>query len=95
MSPKPVGVASYPRVSKDDGFQETDNKLVRLLESCEQWEGHELVAEYVDRESGIGKTIGYPKRLDACGVAFKSHFESIPDTDNELTAHGNQRRQGP
>ena len=52
MSPKPVRVAIYLRVSKDDGSQETDNQLIQLRGFCEEWEGHELVAEYVDRESG-------------------------------------------
>lgn len=45
-------VAIYLRVSKDDGSQDTDNQLLQLREFCERWEGHELVAEYVDRESG-------------------------------------------
>ena len=52
MSPKPQRVAIYLRVSKDDGSQETDNQLLQLREFCDRWEGHELVAEYVDRESG-------------------------------------------
>ncbi len=49
---KSTRVAIYLRVSKDDGSQETDNQLIQLREFCERWEGHELVAEYVDRESG-------------------------------------------
>lgn len=53
MLTKPVRVAIYLRVSKDDGSQETDNQLLQLREFCESWEGHDLVAEYVDRESGI------------------------------------------
>jgi DNA invertase Pin-like site-specific DNA recombinase len=52
MPTKPVRVAIYLRVSRDDGSQETDNQLLQLREFCERWEGHELVAEYVDRESG-------------------------------------------
>jgi hypothetical protein len=52
MSRKPQRVAIYLRVSKDDGSQETDNQ---------RWEGHELVAEYVDRESG---TRGRRERKD-------------------------------
>ena len=61
MSPKPVRVAIYLRVSKDDGSQETDNQLIQLREFCERWEGHDLVAEYVDRESG---TRGRRERKD-------------------------------
>ena len=124
MPTKPVRVAIYLRVSKDDGSQETDNQLIQLRGFCERWEGHELVAEYVDRESGtrgrrerkdfdrmfsdaarhrfdvllfwaldrfsregIRKTIAYLERLDAYGVAFKSHTEPFLDTDNELIAH--------
>ncbi|MDQ3766909.1 MAG: recombinase family protein [Actinomycetota bacterium] len=49
---KATRVAIYLRVSKDDGSQETDNQLLQLREFCEGWDGHELVAEYVDRESG-------------------------------------------
>jgi DNA invertase Pin-like site-specific DNA recombinase len=45
-------VAIYLRVSKDDGSQETDNQLLQLRRFSERWEGHELVAEYVDWESG-------------------------------------------
>ena len=45
-------MALYLRVSKDDGSQETDNQLIQLREFCERWEDHDLVAEYVDRESG-------------------------------------------
>lgn len=52
MSPKPTRVATYYRVSKDDGSQETENQLLQLHGFCERWDGHELVAEYVDRESG-------------------------------------------
>ncbi len=52
MPEKPTRVAIYLRVSKDDGSQETDNQLIQLREFCEHWEGHELVAYYVGRESG-------------------------------------------
>ena len=45
-------VAIYLRVSKDDGSQDPENQLLQLREFCEGWRGHELVAEYVDRESG-------------------------------------------
>src|SRR5215203_3622997 len=61
MPTKPIRVASYLRVSKDDGSQETDNQLLQLRGFCERWEGHELVAEYVDRESG---TRGRRERKD-------------------------------
>ncbi len=61
MPTKPVRVAIYLRISKDDGSQETDNQLLRLREFCEGWEGHEVVAEYVDRESG---TRGRRERKD-------------------------------
>ena len=61
MSPRSTRVAIYLRVSKDDGSQETDNQLIQLREFCENWEGHELVAEYVDRESG---TRGRRERKD-------------------------------
>ncbi|QIN84652.1 resolvase [Rubrobacter tropicus] len=61
MPTKPTRVAIYLRVSKDDGSQETDNQLLQLREFCEGWEGHGLVAEYVDRESG---TRGRRERKD-------------------------------
>lgn len=61
MPTKPVRVATYYRVSKDDGSQETDNQLLQLREFCERWESHVLVAEYVDRESG---TRGRRERKD-------------------------------
>ncbi len=51
-SSKPKRVAVYLRVSKDDGSQDPENQMLQLREFCERWEGHELVAEYVDRESG-------------------------------------------
>ncbi len=49
---KPTRVAVYLRVSKDDGSQDPENQLLQLREFCERWDGHELIAEYVDRESG-------------------------------------------
>jgi DNA invertase Pin-like site-specific DNA recombinase len=61
LSPKPIRVAIYLRVSKDDGSQETDNQLLQLREFCGRWDGHELVAEYLDRESG---TRGRRERKD-------------------------------
>jgi DNA invertase Pin-like site-specific DNA recombinase len=61
LSPKPIRVAIYLRVSKDDGSQETDNRLLQLREFCGRWDGHELVAEYLDRESG---TRGRRERKD-------------------------------
>ena len=61
MRRKSQRVAIYLRVSKDDGSQETDNQLFQLREFCERWDGHELVAEYVDRESG---TRGRRERKD-------------------------------
>jgi DNA invertase Pin-like site-specific DNA recombinase len=61
MARKPIRVAIYLRVSKDDGSQETDNQLIQLREFCGRWEDHELVAEYVDRESG---TRGRRERKD-------------------------------
>lgn len=61
MPTKPIRVAIYLRVSKNDGSQETGNQLLQLRDFCERWEGHELVAEYVDRESG---TSGRQERKD-------------------------------
>jgi DNA invertase Pin-like site-specific DNA recombinase len=55
----PIRVAIYLRVSRED--QEPENQLIQLREFCEGWEGHELVAEYVDRESG---TRGRRERRD-------------------------------
>jgi DNA invertase Pin-like site-specific DNA recombinase len=51
MATRPQRVAIYLRVSKED--QNPENQLIQLWEFCEGWEGHELVAEYVDRESGM------------------------------------------
>ena len=59
MAKKPQRVAIYLRVSTDD--QHSENQLLQLREFCEGWEGHELVAEYVDRESG---TRGRRERKD-------------------------------
>ncbi len=42
-------MAIYLRVSTDE--QHSENQILQLREFCERWEGHELVAEYVDRES--------------------------------------------
>ncbi len=61
MAARPTRVAIYLRVSKDDGSQQTDNQLLQLKEFCERWEGHELVAQYVDRESS---TRGRRERRD-------------------------------
>ena len=44
-------VAIYARVSTDDKGQDSENQL-RQLRSCCASAGHEIVAEYVDRESG-------------------------------------------
>ena len=59
MASKPQRVAVYLRVSTDD--QHAENQLLHLREFCERWEGHELVGEYVDRESG---TRGRRERKD-------------------------------
>ena len=48
---RPTRVAIYARVSKGDGSQDEENQLLQLREYCER-RGHELVGEYVDRESG-------------------------------------------
>ncbi len=42
--------AIYLRVSTGD--QHSKNQLLQLQEFCKRWEGHELIAEYVDQESG-------------------------------------------
>ncbi len=59
MAAKTARVAIYLRVSTDD--QHAENQLLQLREFCELWEGHELVVEYVDRESG---TRGRRERKD-------------------------------
>ncbi len=59
MSARPARVAIYLRVSTDE--QDPENQLIQLRAFCERWEGHELVAEYVDRESG---TRGRRERKD-------------------------------
>lgn len=59
MASKLQRVAIYLRVSTDD--QHSENQLLQLQEFCERWEGHELIAEYVDRESG---TRGRRERKD-------------------------------
>jgi DNA invertase Pin-like site-specific DNA recombinase len=59
MATRPQRVAIYLRVSKED--QDSENQLIQLREFCEHWDGPELVAEYVDRESG---TRGRRKRKD-------------------------------
>lgn len=59
MASKLQRAAIYLRVSTDD--QHAENQLLQLREFCESWEGHELVAEYVDMESG---TRGRRERKD-------------------------------
>jgi DNA invertase Pin-like site-specific DNA recombinase len=59
MANKLQKVAIYLRVSTDD--QHTENQLLQLRGFCASWECHELVAEYVDRESG---TRGRRERRD-------------------------------
>ncbi len=74
---KTTRVTIYLRVSKDDGSQETDNQLLQLRNFCERWEGHELVAEYVDRESG---TKGRRERRDfdrMFGDAARRRFDVL------------------
>jgi DNA invertase Pin-like site-specific DNA recombinase len=59
MATRPQRVAIYVRMSKED--QDRENQLLQLREFCERWEGHELVADYVDMESG---TRGRRERKD-------------------------------
>ncbi len=59
MANKLQRVAIYLRVSTDD--QHSENQLLQIREFCEGWEEHELVAEYVDQESG---TRGRRERKD-------------------------------
>ena len=59
MADKPQRVAIYLRVSTGD--QHAENQLLGLREFCERWEDHELIDEYVDRESG---TRGRRERKD-------------------------------
>src|SRR5215467_13303369 len=49
-------VALYARVSTKDGRQDTENQMLALREYCGK-QGWEIVAEYVDHETG-----GHPKR---------------------------------
>ncbi len=75
MAPKPQRVAIYLRVSTDD--QHAENQLLQLREFCGRWEGHELVGEYVDRESG---TMGRRERRDfdrMFGDAARRRFDVL------------------
>lgn len=76
MDTKPTRVAIYARVSKEEG-QEEENQLLELRSFCERWAGHELVAEYVDRESG---TKGRRERSDFARMladAEKRRFDLV------------------
>ena len=44
-------IAIYARVSTDDKGQDPENQLRQLRQWCAS-DGHELVHEYVDHESG-------------------------------------------
>ena len=65
MPTKPVRIAIYPTDPKDDGSQQTGNQLIQLGGFCEGWEGRELVAGYVDRESSMGGRRGR-RDFDGC-----------------------------
>ena len=48
---RPLRVAIYSRVSKDDDSQTPENQLLELRAYCER-QGYDVIGEYVDYESG-------------------------------------------
>jgi DNA invertase Pin-like site-specific DNA recombinase len=52
-------IAIYARVSTDDKGQDPENQLRQLRDWCAH-AGHEIVHEYVDKESGRKGTKGTP-----------------------------------
>jgi DNA invertase Pin-like site-specific DNA recombinase len=63
MKPPNIGkVALYARVSAKDGRQDTENQLIALREYCAK-QSWEIVAEYVDHETG--------------GTSKRSHFQQM------------------
>jgi DNA invertase Pin-like site-specific DNA recombinase len=50
-------IAIYARVSTDDKGQDPENQLRQLREWCAN-AGHEIVHEYIDKESGRKGTKG-------------------------------------
>lgn len=73
---KPLRVAIYARVSTDDKEQNPENQLRQLREWCAN-SGHEIVAEYIEYESGRKAASKRPKLDALLNDAGKRKFDLV------------------
>jgi Site-specific recombinases, DNA invertase Pin homologs len=69
-------IAIYARVSTDDKGQDPENQLRQLREWCAN-AGHEIVHEYIDKESGRKGTKGRKHFAALFEDAHKRKFDSV------------------
>ena len=69
-------IAIYARVSTDDKGQDPENQLRQLREWCASI-GHEIVHEYIDKESGRKGTKGRKQFAALFEDAHKRKFDSV------------------
>ena len=69
-------IAIYARVSTDDKGQDPENQLRQLREWCAN-AGHEVVHEYIDKESGRKGTNGRKHFAALFEDAHKRKFDSV------------------
>src|SRR6516164_5818202 len=69
-------IAIYARVSTDDRGQDPENQLRQLREWCASI-GHEIVHEYIDKESGRKGTKGRKQFAALFEDAHKRKFDSV------------------
>jgi len=69
-------IAIYARVSTDDKGQDPENQLRQLRDWCAN-AGHEIVHEYIDKESGRKGTKGRKQFTALFEGAHKRKFDSI------------------
>jgi len=69
-------IAIYARVSTDDKGQNPENQLIQLRQWC-AGAGHEIVREYIDRESGRKGANGRKQFAALFEDAHKRKFDSV------------------
>jgi len=69
-------IAIYARVSRKDEKQDPENQLQQLRQWCKD-AGHELVHEYIDRESGRKDTNGRKQFAQLFEDAHKRKFDCV------------------
>jgi DNA invertase Pin-like site-specific DNA recombinase len=69
-------IAIYARVSRDDQKQDPENQLRQLRQWCES-AGHEIVHEYIDRESGRKDAQGRKQFAALFEDAHKRKFDCV------------------